>query len=308
MTIRIGHLSTFYHTALLLMARPDLAARLGTEAAWTLFGTGPAIMQAFGRGELDLAYVGLPPAIIGMDQGIDVSCVAGGHMEGTVLAGKARWQGFPEMPDLPSVLDQFRGTAIGVPGSGSIHDVILRDALVNAGLQDAVQVRNFPWADLVTEAVALDDVAAAMGTPALAVAVARFAGGKVLYPPSRTWPHNPSYGIIVSRRFLASSRDAVRSFLLLHEEASALLRDAPAVAAQDIAAAVGVVDAEFVRDTLALSPRYCAQLSEEYIASTMRFVRRLLELGYIRKELKQEEIFDRSCIDEVHPERDHYYS
>jgi NitT/TauT family transport system substrate-binding protein len=307
MTIRIGHLSTFYHTALLLMARPDLPARLGAEATWTLFGTGPAIMQAFRRGELDLAYVGLPPAIIGLDQGIDVRCVAGGHMEGTVLAAKARWRGYPEAPDLASVLGQFRGAAIGVPGSGSIHDVILRDALATAGLQKAVQVRNYPWADLVTEAVVRDEVAAAIGTPALAVAISRFAGGKVLYPPSRTWPHNPSYGIIVSQRFLASSRGAVRNFLSLHEEASALLRDDAASAAKDIAALVGIVDEEFVRETLAISPRYCAQLCEEYIASTMRFVRTLRELGYIGKELTQEEIFDRSSIDEVHPERDHYY-
>ena len=306
MIIRIGHLSTFYHTALLLMARPDLEARLDTTAAWTLFGTGPAIMQAFGRGELDLAYVGLPPAIIGMEDGIEVRCVAGGHMEGTVLAGKSHWTGFPETADLSAVLAQFQGGVIGVPGCGSIHDVILRDVLADAGLQDAVQVRNYPWADLVTEAVVRDEVAAAIGTPALAVAIKQFAGGKVLYPPSRTWPHNPSYGIVVSRAFLARSRNIVARFLRLHEEASARLRDDAVSAAEDIASAVGIVDAEFVRETLELSPRYCAQLNEDYLASTMRFVRTLKSLGYIRKELGRDEIFDRSLINEVHPEPDHY--
>jgi NitT/TauT family transport system substrate-binding protein len=263
-------------------------------------------MQAFGRDELDLAYVGLPPAIIGMDQGTEVRCVAGGHMEGTVLAGKPRWKGFPELADLASVLRQFRGAVIGVPGSGSIHDVILRDALAGAKLEGAVQVRNYPWADLVTEAVVRDEVAAAIGTPALAVAVARFAGGRILYPPSLLWPHNPSYGIVASGRFLAESRDTVRRFLLLHEEASALLRSDPASAAADIAAAVGIVDEDFVRETLAVSPRYCAQLTEDYIASTMRFVRKLKALGYIRKELTREEIFDRTLIDEAHPGPDHY--
>ncbi len=306
MTIRIGHLSTFYHTALLLMAQPDLAGRLGEPASWTLFGTGPAIMQAFGRGELDLAYVGLPPAIIGMAQGIGARCVAGGHEEGTVLAAKTRWKGFPDLPDLASVLGQFRGAVIGVPGSGSIHDVILRDALKTAGLAEAVQVRNFPWADLITEAVVHDEVAAAIGTPALAVAVARFAGGKVLFPPAGLWPHNPSYGIVVARAFLERSRPLVARFLQLHEEASALLRNDPEGAARIIATEVAIVEPDFVRDTLAVSPRYCAQLTDEYIASTMRFVGTLSALGYIKRELGREEIFDRTIIDEVHPEPHHY--
>lgn len=104
MKIRIGHLSTFYHTAILLMANSDTDSRVGAEIEWKLMGTGPAIMKAFGRGELDMAYIGLPPAIIGIDQGIKVTCVAGGHVEGTVMAGKAQWTGFPETKDLGMIL------------------------------------------------------------------------------------------------------------------------------------------------------------------------------------------------------------
>jgi hypothetical protein len=37
-------------------------------------------------------------------------------------------------------------------------------------------------------------------------------------------------------------------------------------------------------------------------------MRALLRLGYIRRELKQSDIFDRTLIDEVHPEHDHYGS
>ncbi|MBA4373947.1 MAG: sulfonate ABC transporter substrate-binding protein, partial [Thermodesulfovibrio sp.] len=40
MKLRIGHLSTFYHTAILLMARQDLEQQLGIEVAWQLHGTG----------------------------------------------------------------------------------------------------------------------------------------------------------------------------------------------------------------------------------------------------------------------------
>ena len=306
MKLRIGHLSTFYHTAVLLMARKDITARRGVTVDWSLMGTGPAIMQAFGRGELDLAYIGLPPAIIAMEQGAPVVCVAGGHVEGTVMAGKSRWLGYPESDDLGEVLGQFEGKSIGVPGNGSIHDVILKDALARYAPGRNITIRNYPWADLVTEAVVKDEVAAAFGTPALAIAIKRFAGGKTLFPAAKLWPDNPSYGIVVDRSFLNAHRESVERFLIAHEEAESVLRNDPADAARAIADHVGIIDREFVLETLRVSPKYCAALTGGYIASTMDFVKALRKLGYIKRELGKDEIFDTSLIGKVHPGKDHY--
>jgi NitT/TauT family transport system substrate-binding protein len=305
MKIRIGHLSTFYHTAILLQAKAEADARLGAEVEWKLMGTGPAIMQAFSRGELDLAYVGLPPAIIGIDQGIHVVCIAGGHMEGTVMAGRTHSKAYPES-GISDVLKQFSGQKIGVPGKGSIHDVILRDMLAQHGLTDAVSVVNFPWADLVLEAIVKNEVAAAVGTPALAAAIRYYAAGKVLIPASQLWPDNPSYGIVVHQDFLKAHREMVEEFLKLHEEATEIMRTRPQEAAALIAAYVGIVDEKLVLDAISISPRYCAQLTEEYIASTMRFVPVLKKLGYIKTEIESSRIFQRDLINKVHPEKDHY--
>ncbi len=289
------------------MAKGNTNARLEAEVEWRLLGTGPAIMQAFQNRELDLAYIGLPPAIIGMAQGADVICVAGGHMEGTVMAGKSQWLGHAEGADLRAVLQQFRGRRIGVPGKGSIHDVILKDCIERFGLGSEVTIVNYPWADLVTEAVVHDEVSAAFGTPALAVAIKRFAGGKILYPPSLLWPANPSYGIVADRRFLLAEKKTAERFLLLHEEATAFIRQHPSDAALAIADFVGIIDQEFVRDTLAVSPKYCAQLSAEYIASTMKFVPVLEKRGYIGSAVGPDRIFSREIIDHIHPEKEHYH-
>jgi len=306
MKIRIGHLSTFYHTAVLLMARKELTARVNADVEWKLLGTGPAIMQAFRMNELDLAYIGLPPAIIGMEQGSRVVCIAGGHMEGTVMAGKSNWLGFPETDDLGAVLGQFAGKTIGVPGNGSIHDIILKDSLARYAAGRNITVRNYPWADLVTEAVVKDEVAAAFGTPALGIAIKRFAGGKILYPPAKLWPNNPSYGIVADSSFLNAHREMTEKFLIAHEEAEAILRNDPAGAAQAISDHVGIIDREFVLETLRVSPKYCAQLTGDYISSTMDFVKALRKLGYIKREPGRDEIFDLSLINKVHPAKDHY--
>lgn len=304
--LRIGHLSTFYHTAILLMADTEAAGKMGRDIQWRLFGTGPAIVNAFERKELDIAYIGLPPVVIGIDRGVGIRCVAGGHIEGTVLSAKNKYKGFPEIVDLGTIMMQFRGLRIGVPGNGSIHDVILKDCLSSLHLLDEIEIVNFQWADQVTEAVVREEVAAAIGTPALAMAVTRYAGGRVLYPPSKIWPGNPSYGIIADEALIASQDGTIERFLALHEEAEAFLRTRPADAAQIISGYLGFIDAEFVSDTLRISPKYCAQLSDEYIASTLQFAKTMRELGYINGDPGADEIFDTRFIRKVHPPGHHY--
>ena len=308
MQVRIGHLSTFYHTAVLLMAGNDTGRRLGADIDWRLFGTGPAIIEAFEKGELDLAYIGLPPAIIGIARGVPVVCVAGGHIEGTVISGRAGFAGMPEAGNPAGVVAQFSGHVIGVPGRGSIHDVILTELLDRYGLRNTAAVINFAWADQATEAAVKGTIDFAVGTPALAVAVRRYAGFRTLCPPSLIWPENPSYGILASRAFLEKAPQAVLGFLSLHEEATAFLRSDPREAAAVIARYVGFIESDFVLETLMVSPKYCADLSGGYIRATMEFAGCLKRLGYISREVMRDEIFDTSLIRTVHPAGDHYGS
>ena len=306
MRLRIGHLSTFYHTAILLMADEKLEKNLGVDVQWRLFGTGPSIVDAFEKGELDIAYVGLPPVLIGIDRGVKIKCVAGGHIEGTVICGKKRYKGFPEIEDLGKILTQFRGGKIGVPGRGSIHDVILSDCLRRFNLEGEVAVVNFQWSDQLTEAVVHDEVSAAFGTPALAAAIMHYAGGRVLYPPSLLWPDNPSYGIISENKFLEYSGEIVERFLLQHEIATSVMRDQQREAAGIISRFLGFVEEELVLNALKISPKYCAKVTAGYISATMSFVRAMLSLGYIQREITIHEIFDTLLIDKIHPEEEHY--
>ncbi|KPJ99764.1 MAG: sulfonate ABC transporter substrate-binding protein [Nitrospira bacterium SG8_35_4] len=306
MNLRIGYLSTFYHTSVLMIARGTLSGDTGLEGKWRLFGTGPAIVEAFQKRELDLAYIGLPPAIIGIANGVPIKCIAGGHMEGTVISGKAHCKGFPEIGALEEILKQFMGLTIGVPGKGSIHDVILNDVLRRYNLTKDIEVMNFQWADQVLEAMHRGDVSAAVGTPALAAAVKRFADGKILYPPFKLWPNNPSYGILAEQTFLERAWALAERFLALHEDTTFFLRNHAAEASGIIADYVGVVDKELVLDAISISPRYCASVTDEYIASTMQFVKVLKGLGYINREIPSGEIFDTSLIKKIHPEKDHY--
>lgn len=284
------------------MARRELTRDVGAEIQWRLYGTGPAIVEGFMRGEIDIAYIGLPPAIIGIVEGVRIKCIAGGHIEGTVIASSEDKKGFPEVNSLKEILSQF--SRVGVPGRGSIHDLILKDAVDRFAL--SIQVVNLPWADEVLEAFVKKEVDAVCGTPALAEAVVEFANGKVLYPPALLWPHNPSYGILAKEELIQKCRELLREFLIVHEKASELLRTHKTEVSRLIAEYMGIVDEGFVYNTLNISPKYCASLTEEYVACTMKMADRLRSLGYIHRGVSVDEVFDRSLIEEVHPESPHY--
>ncbi len=302
-TLRIGYLSTLYHTSHLLKCTGWLNEH-GINASWSLYGTGPAMVEAFAAGEIDLGYIGLPPAMIGIDRGTPLRCIGGGHIEGTMMIAGERYAAAADAHSLAAVLRQFRGAALGSPARGSIHDVIIRHLLHRYQIA-GVAVKNFPWADLIPAAIAEGDIQGAVGTPQLAVVAQTFYRQKIILPPDYIWPFNPSYGIVV-RADLLGEAELLTLFLQTHEQACCFLREKPQVAAELLAKEQKAVNRNFIRDTLAISPKYCASLPAEYVASTMTFVPVLQEMGYLKKTLLPEDIFDRSFIQAIHPGPHHY--
>lgn len=300
--ITIGHLSTVYHTSFILMGT-DWLEKEGIHADWKLFASGPDIVKAFATGEIDIGYIGLPPAIIGIDRGIPLICVAGGHIEGTVMIARKEYRSLDDLKDFKSVLAQFKEKVIASPPRGSIHDVIIRNA-INEAILD-IKVKNYAWTDFVLEALVDNEIDAAVGTPSLAVAAARACGVRIVIPPNALWPNNPSYGIVI-RKELLEYPDKILRFLKMHEKASNFIRKEPEEASQLVSKVTGVVDKDFVLEAYGISPKYCAALSAEFIDSTMAFVSALHKLKYIFRELSENEIFEHSFIKEIHKEPPHY--
>lgn len=297
MRVRVGHLSTVYHTALLMRGLRMLERR-GISASWRLFGGGPAVVEALSQGEVDLGYVGLPPAMIGIAQGAPIRCVAGGHVEGTVLCTAKGSQG----GDVKEAITSLRGMRIASPPCGSIHDIILRHLLKQYSIE--AEVVNYPWADFIPLAFEAGEMEAAIGTPALATLLARELGAAIALPPAKLWPFNPSYGIVAREDFIDAPE--LRLFVEVHEEASKFIISRPRAAASVAASVIGFVDGDFAFEAMRLSPRYCAALPREYVEATMRFVPAMLELGYLERKLDEGEVFHCELIQEVHPEEHHY--
>jgi len=302
--LRIGFLSTLYHTSHILREERWIEQELGVPALWTLCGTGPEMIQAFSENELEAGYVGLPPALIGISKGIPLACIGGGHVEGTLVLAGPQYKGLEELGDVPLVLEQFRHCRVGIPARGSIHDVIFRTLLARHSCQDC-EIVNFSWADLIPHALLKGEIEAAVGTPPLAVLCEMECGTHVVIPPGVLWPFSPSYGIVVRREILDEAA-LLEGFLMLHERACNLILESPDRAAHLTVRALPWLDKDFVERVYAVSPRYCASLPDPYVRSTFDFIPVLNALGYLDKNLGPESVFETGYINKVHPGSHHY--
>jgi NitT/TauT family transport system substrate-binding protein len=299
--MRIGYLSTIYHTSFILKSGKFPFDSI-EETEWILFPTGPAMIKAFKNMEIDLGYIGLPPVMIGVENGMKIKCVGGGHIEGTVMIADKSYKSYKELGNVDLVIEQFNEKTIGTPTKGSIHDVIIRSILK----KENISINNYPWADFIPDAIHDGEIDAGVGTPSMATVASNQFDTKIILPPKKLWPYNPSYGIVVQEHLISNSGDFIISFLKAHEDASNLIRNEPEIAAEIASQEMGIVDKEFVLDTYKISPRYCAKIPDKYIKSTMKFIPVLKKLGYMKNDLNVEDIFNLRFIDKAHTEEAHY--
>ncbi|MFW9971794.1 MAG: ABC transporter substrate-binding protein [Candidatus Odinarchaeota archaeon] len=305
--LTIGHLSTAYHTNYVLMENEDLRKDLNIDIKWILFGTGPAMVKAFKEEKLDIGYMGLPPAIIAIDQGVPIKCIAGGHVEGTVMVAKKKYYTIKQLDnDLYKVLNQFRKKTIGVPSKGSIHDVILNYYLEKFNLSHEIFVKHYKQAEFIAKDMRDGILEAGVGTPALAVFASTILESHLVIEPKYLWPNNPSYGIFAHEDLIQSNPEIISKFLFYHKKASDLLRNSPSLAAEKISKTFEIIDKNYALAVLKISPKYCISLSEDYINATMDFVKTLYNLKYIKKLINLDNIFDLEFVKKIHPESEHY--
>ncbi len=289
------------------MESKDLKKDVKADINWILFGTGPAMVKAFKEEKLDIGYMGLPPAIIGIDQGVPIKCVAGGHVEGTIMVAKKQYSAKNQLNNsLFNVFSQFKDKKIGVPSEGSIHDVILNYYLKKYNLINEIVIKNYGQAEFIAKDMRDGLLDAGVGTPALAVFASTITDSYLVIEAKDLCPNNPSYGIFAHKKLIQTEPELILKFLIHHKSASTLLRNSPSIAAEKISKTFEIIDKNYAEAVLKISPKYCISLSEGYVKATEKFVETLYNLRYIRKNLKKKDIFEFKFIKEIHPEPEHY--
>ena len=87
MTLRVGYIPIIPMTQLFIMQGGGLDRQAGLRLQLTQFSSGPTMVQALASGSLDVAYVGIGPALVARSRGIDIKVLASNIIDQVALIG-----------------------------------------------------------------------------------------------------------------------------------------------------------------------------------------------------------------------------
>ena len=287
--IRIGYQPSTHQVAEMIAMekgwwQQDLAPYGVKNVTDYVFPTGAPEMQAMLAGELDVAYVGAAPVLSAVSTGLDGKIVAGVNTQGSdlVLRTGLNYTG-PE---------SLKGLKIATFQAGTIQDTVLRDWLQANGVDPDkdVQIIGMGPGDAVTAITAGKVDAVFLPHPSPSIVEASGAG-KIIVQSGEMYPGHTCCVLVVSGKLIRENPEIVEQIIRTHvnatEFAVANPDEAAAIYAAKTGADVNVVkesfrnwDGAFVTDPAAI------------VDPVMDYAEIQYELGYIKKPLTQDDLFD----------------
>ncbi|HHY71529.1 MAG TPA: ABC transporter substrate-binding protein [Thermoanaerobacterales bacterium] len=120
-TIRVAKQFGLVYAPLMVAEKTDFFSKYGLKVEWLTLGSGGAVREAMAANELDVAFMGIPPYLIGWDKGLPAKIAAGYVVSPVSLVTYD--------PDIKTLTDFKPEHKIAVPSPGSIQHILLSMAL-----------------------------------------------------------------------------------------------------------------------------------------------------------------------------------
>jgi len=262
--------------------------------AYETYVTGMALAAALARGDTQVAYLCLVPALnLYANARVPVKIVAGTHRYGYGLVAD------PKKIKTPRDLGK-PGLRIGCVREGGAVDVMLRRTMEVYGLTEEIlkRVRRMPPPKqlLALRAGQLD----AAFLPEHWISMAEEMGFRVILRAQDVWPEMQGSVLVVKEELLQKNPQLVRTLVRVSQRATAWIGEHPEEAARIMARVLSVADG---KTTLGgppgLTPRvisrsmarmqYTTAIDPQVVQGTIDY---MVHLGYIRKSFRAREILD----------------
>jgi len=246
------------------------------------FDAGTAEMDALVANQLDMGYVGTPPALIAAARKVDLSIIAGVNAEGSALI----------VDETINNVSDLRGKKIATPLPGSIQYVML-------GMLLAENNMSYRDLEIFPGTIKPPDMPGVLETghingyiawePYAAKAVV-MGVGKVLVESHDIWPDHPCCVLVTRNDFAEENRAIVQGVIRAHKRAIKFIGENPEEA-KSIAVKYTKLDAKTIEEAL---PR----IKFNYMVNvdgTRRFVKEIVSLGetgVISPIIRSEEVPD----------------
>ncbi|WP_049983355.1 ABC transporter substrate-binding protein [Halorubrum sp. BV1] len=303
--LTVAHMPIYPDLQWYVMEGEGYVSEIDADVTGEEFTDGPAIVQAFGSGEIDVAMFGIVPAMIVIDRGIPAQVTAANIREPMgIMAESSFHETFEsEGADAFATWREERGRPFrfGTFPQGSVPDVLLRYWLQETGVDpatnDAVEIIEINGASAVWQAIANDEIdGTSIMEPVPTIAEAEGSSVTMLRTAAEILPGQPAAVTLMS--------DAVRDspvaaqFLEQHVRATEFIDENPDATAQHVEAGIGMpadrarraLDSplsNFISDPAAITD--ATQVFSEFAA----------ENGQIDEQLSTDQIFDLDVYDSL---------
>jgi NitT/TauT family transport system substrate-binding protein len=246
-SLEIGYMPIIPVSQAFILLEGDTLAKAGISApALIKFQNGPAIVQALLAGQLDVAYLGIGPAMVARAKGADIKVVAANIVEQISLVALGELTSYFASGDAATAFARFkadtgRKPVISTFPQGSVPETVLQfwlrkqlglsaqDIADNIDIiyQGAAQVQQ----SLMTAAVD----GAAILEPIVSIVLDRNSEAQVIVSGSGMFPNQPGAVLVVRESLIAERPELVKALVKAHIESTKQLRETPS----NVAVAVG---------------------------------------------------------------------
>ena len=283
---------------------------VNTTMVGPFWAGGSSEMIAMRSGEMDVAYVGITPALFAIGEGLDAKVVSSINTGGQVLVvsatdGVADWN-YTKPSDL-------EGKTIATLTQGSIQDIVLTHWLNEEdkkGTLDKSKI-TIKYMDVGTMLTSLatktidgfymtmpfsDDMTEMLGT-----------GVGTNLTSDVTWPGHPCCVLLASGTLIREDPEMVKKIVATHIEATEWALENPVEAAEISYEVFGWGAHQFPPEPMVLAMQKAARDETMHmdtnphhiIPITMEIEKDIYDRGLLKTELTEEDIFDTSFYDAV---------
>jgi NitT/TauT family transport system substrate-binding protein len=210
------------------------------------FQSGPAMVQALLAGQLDIAYVGIGPALVARSKGVDIKVVASNIVEQVSLVALGNLAPYFASGDQATAFARFakdkgRQAVIASYPKGAVPEAALQYWLRNriradmSGLKLIYQGESQIQESLLTGAID----GAVILEPTTTLVLNKAPKSKVIARGADLFPKQPGAVLLVREKVLREQPALVKALLTAHIAATRLLENDPAKAAPMVQKYVG---------------------------------------------------------------------
>lgn len=299
---RIGYIPIIGTAPVFVAQGEGWLKEAGINASFTVFESGPNMIQAFASGTIDFYLAGIAPLAVARSRGVDVRVVAATAIAENVFVAAPALAKFFTAGTAPAAAFKAYRAATGKAARlatqppGSVPNTTLQYWLWEVARPDKADIEIVPMGiDATQQAVLAAAVeGATVREPALSIIQTRNPQIKLVAGGEELFPGQPGTVIAGSGAFVEKNPEAVQKLVASLIRAAELIATNPDKAAPHVGAALGkgIVAPALIRQGLT-SPASKFEIDPRKIIEPSRAMQAYqVKLGSLKEELPFEGLFE----------------